>query len=341
MKKSGGNRASGGASLGTRLVVLGALGYAVVYFFDRSLGEERRRRVVVAAQTAVHELVQLSQRLVAAPPADDGAAVPEPDAVPQAAPPEPVIEPVRAYHEQAPEPDIAETLHDKVTFFRLGDETADEEAVPVLAPVAVIAEELPADPPQHERAYDPPSSPPTIIAYDADPAPEPELEADEPVPTSHARSGRTLLAIAAVVAVLAAAAALGGWAIFSGDSGTQDALPASPGAAQLVSLMSQPGAHPTPVAGSKGTMVLVTTPSGRAVLVISNLKRAPGGKIYQAWIVRGKTPISAGLFKGGQPKYVIPLSQRVPKGAIFAVTVERAGGVPAPTHKPAYAVKID
>jgi anti-sigma-K factor RskA len=339
MKNSGGKRASGGTSFGTLLVLgtaAGALGWAVVYFFDSSRGEERRRRVVEAAQGA---MADLSQRLAGAAPAEDP--VPEP-AVAYA------VEPPRDLHEPVREPDVAGALHEKVTFFRLGEHELEEAAV--LAPVAVITEELPAgeprhDPGRHEPAYDPPAAAPapTIIAYDADRLPEPELETEaeaEAEPSATPRRGRTLLAIAAVLAVLAAAAALGGWAIWSGGDGTKAAEPSTPGEAQLVSLISQPGAQRIPVAGSKGTMVLVTTPSGQAVLVISNLKRAPAGKVYQAWIVKGKTPASAGLFKGGQPQYVIPLSQHVPKGAIFAVTVEKTGGVPAPTQAPEYTAKL-
>ena len=333
MKNSGGKRASGGTSFGTLIVLgtaAGALGWAVVYFFDSARGEERRRRVVDTAQAAMAEL---SQRLVAAPPAE------EPMHEPHVAY---AVEPPRA-SEPAParEPDVAGALHEKVTFFRLGEHELEEAST--LAPVAVITEELPADEPRHEPgrhepAYDRPPPAPTIIAYDAGPQPERELESEEEPPATP-RRGRTLLAVAAVIAVLAAAAALGGWAIWSGGDGTKAAEPAAPGEAQLVSLISQPGAQRIPVAGSKGTMVLVTTPSGQAVLVISNLKRAPAGKIYQAWIVKGKTPVSAGLFKGGQPQYVIPLSRKVPKGSIFAVTVEKAGGVPAPTQAPEYTAK--
>ena len=49
---------------------------------------------------------------------------------------------------------------------------------------------------------------------------------------------------------------------------------------------------------------------------------------------RGKSPTSAGLFKGGVTRLVVPLSVRVPKGAIVAVTVEMSGGAPAPTQQP-------
>jgi hypothetical protein len=343
MENSGGNKPSGGTSRGTRLVVFGvaagALGYAVIYFFDHSLGEERRRRVLEAAQAAMQEVMLLSQRLVAGTAAPEAA--PEPERARTAVP---VGDRPRDYHEPVPAREMTDSLHEKVTFFRLGDEEADE--APVLAPVAVIAEELPAASPRpqaarHEPRNNPPSLAPTIIAYDADPAPAAEPVPEPELPAAgEPRTGRTLLAAAAVVAVLAAAAALGAWAIWSGGDSKPAAAPAPAGAAQLVSLISQPGAHRLPVAGSKGTMVLVTTPSGRAVLIISGLKRAPAGKVYQAWIVRGKTPASAGLFKGGQPQYVIPLSGRMPKGAVFAVTVERAGGVPAPTQAPEFTAKM-
>ena len=81
--------------------------------------------------------------------------------------------------------------------------------------------------------------------------------------------------------------------------------------------------------------MLVVTPGGKAALIISGLKSAPKGKEYQAWIVAGGKPHSAGLFKGGQTRLVIPLSQKIPKGAIFAVTLEKAGGVAAcrPSHR--------
>jgi anti-sigma-K factor RskA len=104
--------------------------------------------------------------------------------------------------------------------------------------------------------------------------------------------------------------------------------------------MSQPGARSVSVAGNK-KMVLVVAPNGQAALIINGLERAPAGKEYQGWVIIGKqAPMSAGLFKGGNARLVIPLAQKLPKGAIFAVTVEDAGGAPAPTSKPKYAVKV-
>jgi anti-sigma-K factor RskA len=128
--------------------------------------------------------------------------------------------------------------------------------------------------------------------------------------------------------------------VWGGDEGTKSAAPLSSGAAQALQLISQPGARSVSVAGSE-KMVLVVTPSGRAALIISGLTAAPKGKEYQAWIIVGKQPpSSAGLFKGGNTRLVIPLAQKLPKGSIFAVTVERAGGAPAPTQKPKFTAKI-
>jgi hypothetical protein len=181
---------------------------------------------------------------------------------------------------------------------------------------------------------------PRIIAYDAnEPGSDdagPSIAREEP----HAERSRLgLVAAAAIAALLLAAAALGAWAVWGDDGGSSaSAVPA--GAAEALELISQPGAQRVAVAGSKETMVLVVTPGGKAALIISGLKSAPQGKEYQAWIVAGGKPKSAGLFRGGQTRLVIPLSQKIPKGAIFAVTLEKAGGSPMPTQSPQYTAKL-
>ena len=69
-----------------------------------------------------------------------------------------------------------------------------------------------------------------------------------------------------------------------------------------------------------------------ATLQVSGLSKAPAGKTYEAWVIpRNTAPRPAGLFSGDG---VVRLRASVPKGAIVAVTVERAGGVPAPTSTP-------
>jgi anti-sigma-K factor RskA len=74
--------------------------------------------------------------------------------------------------------------------------------------------------------------------------------------------------------------------------------------------------------------------NGNATLTVSNLKAAPHGKTYEAWIIpRNSAPRPAGLFAGGGST-TVRLRGTVPQSAIVAVTVEHAGGVPAPTSAP-------
>jgi anti-sigma-K factor RskA len=74
--------------------------------------------------------------------------------------------------------------------------------------------------------------------------------------------------------------------------------------------------------------------NGNATLMISGLDAAPKGKTYEAWVIpKGKAPRPAGLFQGGKPA-TVHLHGVPQKGAVVAVTVEPAGGSPAPTTTP-------
>ncbi len=77
--------------------------------------------------------------------------------------------------------------------------------------------------------------------------------------------------------------------------------------------------------------ISVSVDQGVAELAVSGLAAAPQGKAYEIWVIEaGKAPRPAGLFGGGS-KTVVRLTRPVPAGATVAVTLERAGGVPAPT----------
>jgi anti-sigma-K factor RskA len=65
--------------------------------------------------------------------------------------------------------------------------------------------------------------------------------------------------------------------------------------------------------------------------VLDDLAAAPEGKTYQAWVVEGNTPASAGTFGENGGRAVVPIPQPVPDGAVVAVTVEDAGGADKPT----------
>jgi anti-sigma-K factor RskA len=60
-----------------------------------------------------------------------------------------------------------------------------------------------------------------------------------------------------------------------------------------------------------------------------NLPAVPEGKQYQLWAIVGGKPVSAGVFDSGSGAE-LQMLQVVPQAEAFAVTLEKAGGVPAP-----------
>ena len=140
--------------------------------------------------------------------------------------------------------------------------------------------------------------------------------------------GRILTAVAAVAAVVAVA--LGAWAAsLHGRLGdANDRLAAE---RENLAVISDPAARDVELA--KGDGRLVVTPDGRAVMVVEGLGQAPSGKTYEVWVINGTTPTRAGLFPGGN-RSVVAVDGTVGKDAVVAVTLERAGGVNAPTTTP-------
>ncbi len=310
----------------------GAVGFAVFYFFHPEHGPRRRREAFTWLQLTGQTAWERSQRILSA---DDQASAPR-SAEPR-------------------EGDLADTLRREVEFVTVEAQPPVEEEVPV---TVGAGEPPPRDPAGTSAGGGIASSeatvsflhterarPAKIISYDSGVSP-PELADERPAdPEPEAdmeRPSRVRIAMAVLVAgVLGlAVATLGAWALWPGDDNGGGGEPLSGSAAAgAIELISQPGAKSVAVDGSKGTMVLVVAPNGQAVLIVSGLTKAPPGKEYQAWVVTGNKPRSAGLFEGGETRLVIPLTQRVPKGAVVAVTVERAGGAPAPTQEPRFVAK--
>ncbi|PFG73694.1 anti-sigma factor [Tepidiforma thermophila] len=79
--------------------------------------------------------------------------------------------------------------------------------------------------------------------------------------------------------------------------------------------------------------VLLAPRSGLAVAVLDGLPQPPPGRTYQAWLIAGDTPQSAGLFASGGPLVLAPGGD-LRRFAAFAVTLEAEGGAPAPTSEP-------
>lgn len=135
---------------------------------------------------------------------------------------------------------------------------------------------------------------------------------------------RLTYALGAVAAAAAAVAlAVGLWASsLSNDLDQQRSV---------VAILADPQARQVPMEGGEGRIVV--TDSGDAALVTA-VPGAPSGKTYEVWVFEGDTPKQAGTFDGSTAQDVVRLTRPVPPGAKVAVTVERAGGVEAPTSPP-------
>jgi anti-sigma-K factor RskA len=130
-----------------------------------------------------------------------------------------------------------------------------------------------------------------------------------------------LSAVAAAAAVVALAVGL--WASsLSNDLDQQRSV---------VAILADPQARQVAMEGGEGHIVV--TDSGDAALVTA-VPDAPSGKTYEVWVFEGDTPKRAGTFDGDKAHDVVRLTRPVPPGAKVAVTVERAGGVEAPTSPP-------
>ena len=137
------------------------------------------------------------------------------------------------------------------------------------------------------------------------------------------RSLATSVAAALAVAATAAAVGLGIWAATLHHSLAQER--------SATSVLRDPDARRIDVPGKAGQ--LVVAPSGDAVLSVS-LPRAPKGKTYEAWVADPSVH-AAGLFPGGLVKLTLPVQH----GAQVMVTLERSGGVDAPTQQPLLRVR--
>jgi anti-sigma-K factor RskA len=135
-------------------------------------------------------------------------------------------------------------------------------------------------------------------------------------------------ALAAVGGVAAAAAALaiglGLWANSLSNSLDRERSTKS----ALDQLLGE-NATAKPLIGANGS--LIVSRNGRAAILVCGLANAPRSKTYEAWVISGDSPEPAGLFNGGSGCSPVFLTQRVPKNATVAVTLERAGGATSPT----------
>jgi anti-sigma-K factor RskA len=135
-------------------------------------------------------------------------------------------------------------------------------------------------------------------------------------------------ALGAVAAVAAAAACLaiglGLWA-----NSLSNSLDRERSARSVVDRLLAENATAKPLIGANGSLIVAR--NGRAALLVCGLADAPSAKTYEAWVITGNSPVPAGLFRGGSGCRPVSLTQRVPKSATVAVTLEQARGATSPT----------
>ena len=169
---------------------------------------------------------------------------------------------------------------------------------------------------------------------------EVERLGDPPILPPRPRLSGERLALLAALAGLAAIA-LGGVAMaatLGSDAASPAQAPATPPTTIVesptwaVSLLARPTTERIPFAHSRGRIILAVGRGGRGVLVLDALGPARRGTAYAAWLLgrRGSVLGRAAVFSGRER--LVALSKLVPRGGAVGVTIEKAGGVAAPTH---------
>jgi len=80
---------------------------------------------------------------------------------------------------------------------------------------------------------------------------------------------------------------------------------------------------------------LIVLENRRGVLVTKNMPSIQEDQVCQIWVIEGEKPKASGLFQPDEEDPVAASLTRSPgKGAVVAITVEPAGGSPAPTSDP-------
>jgi anti-sigma-K factor RskA len=179
----------------------------------------------------------------------------------------------------------------------------------------------------------------TALAYATEaPAPPPELRSRILQQARSERSNvvplrpRWATPVAAVAAAAACAAiGLGIWAASLSNKLDQreNALASQQ---RVAAILADPASRRVAFEDGRGT--LVVTPMGEGVLVLRQLKPAPEGRTYEAWVASGGRPEPAGTFDGGETVVLKRLDRLVPDGAAVMITEERDGGTDAPTSHP-------
>jgi anti-sigma-K factor RskA len=106
---------------------------------------------------------------------------------------------------------------------------------------------------------------------------------------------------------------------------------------EFLQILKTPGARLKQLQGSGEAAAargeLVYEPSGRAMLIVKQIAPAPPGKEYQLWFIVGNNPIPGRTFNpyNGSGEVIDQIPSAARDKAVFAVTLEPAGGNLSPT----------
>jgi anti-sigma-K factor RskA len=106
--------------------------------------------------------------------------------------------------------------------------------------------------------------------------------------------------------------------------------------AQDVAVLGAPDARPVLLSGPAGDLrVVASAQAGVAVVRGAGLADPDGDTVYQLWRIDPAGPVSLGLLgSGADISERVRLDRALGAGDVLAVTVEPAGGSPAPTGDP-------
>ncbi|HEY2962053.1 MAG TPA: anti-sigma factor [Pyrinomonadaceae bacterium] len=107
---------------------------------------------------------------------------------------------------------------------------------------------------------------------------------------------------------------------------------------EIFQLLTAPGTRVAELSGTNeaagATAKLAYDRNGRAMLIADGLPRAPEGKEYQLWFIVNNKPLPGKTFAPDSRGHGL-IQDQVPEAArssaVFAITLEPAGGVSAPT----------
>ena len=156
-------------------------------------------------------------------------------------------------------------------------------------------------------------------------------------------AGAGSTAAAAAVAVLGAGAAVTTYAVQEQRLGAERAVVAAAQerAARIQSVLAAPDAalRAGELTGGGRVTVVVSDTEDAGVVVLADAPAPGPDRAYQLWVVDGVTPISVGLLPAGQSQ-ATELIEGVRGRAAFAVSLEPAGGSPAPSTTPLVGIPL-